>query len=104
MKAPAFLHPRPATPLSTIRAQSERNERAARDNRMRADLTRSFAERTPVSAAAADTAGRTFLLLPRLREVLDRVSSNCCAGRDAEMCGDLEDLERLVGEALRGAA
>jgi sugar/nucleoside kinase (ribokinase family) len=95
---------RPAVPLSAIAAQSDRNQAAARQATVRADMARSFAERGPVPTAAAAVSERYGRLASRMRDMLERADSSHGNDREAELCGDLEDLERLVGEVLRGAA
>lgn len=104
MTAPAFLPARPAVPLSAIRAASERNQAAARAASMHAEAARSFADRQPVLPTADAIADRTWPQFDGWVVTLMRAQSYCGAGRNAEMCGELEDLERLIGEALRGAA
>lgn len=101
---PTTLHPRPAVPLSKIAAQSERTQREAKEATMRADLARSFAERGPVPTAAVEVSERYGRLASRIRQMVERADSSYGNDREGELVGDLEDLERLVGEALRGAA
>lgn len=98
------LLPRPAVPLSAIAAQSERNQREAKEATRRADMARDFAERGPVPTSADAVADRAWPLFDGWIVTLMRAQSNCGAGRNAEMRGDLEDLAREIGEALRGAA
>lgn len=95
---------RPAVPLSVIAAQSERTQREAKDATARADQARSFAERGPAPSAAVDVAERYGRLANRIRQTVERADSSYGNDRDCELVGDLEDLERLIGEALRGAA
>ena len=104
MTAPTFLAPRPAVPLSAIAAQSQKQQRALKLQQAQEDMARDFAERKPVLSDADAVADRAWPQFDGWIVTLMRAQSNCGAGRNAEMRGDLEDLAREIGEALRGAA
>lgn len=86
MTAPAFLPPLPAARMLNTAIQAERARREAQ------------------ATAAASASARAWPLFERMNAMLRRAESACCSNRDAEMCGELEDLERLIGQVLRGAA
>jgi hypothetical protein len=98
------LLPRPTVPRHEIAALSERNQRALKDQQAREDMARDFAERGPVPTAAAAVSERYGLLANRIRQMVERADSSYGNDREGELVGDLEDLERMVGETLRGAA
>lgn len=100
----AALLPRLPVPLHEIAAQSERNQRVLKEQQAREDMARDFDERGPVPTAAAAVSERFGRLASRMRQMLERADSSWGNDRETELVGDLEDLERLVGEALRGSA
>lgn len=94
----------PEVPLSKVYEISEKQQRELKAKQAREDLARDFAERGPAPTAAVAVSERYGRLSGRMRQMLERADSSWGNDREAELVGDLEDLERLVGEALRGAA
>lgn len=56
----------------------------------------------PPNTAAKEAAARAWSKFDRMAAMVARAESECCAGNDSAMCGELEDLERMVAEVLRG--
>lgn len=103
MNYTALLH-RPVVPLHEVYEISEKQQRELKAKQAQEDLARDIAERGPVPTAAVAVSERYGRLAARIRQMLERADSSWGNDREAELVGDLEDLERLVGEALRGAA
>ena len=61
-----------------------------------------FTTPLPASPAAKEAGTRAWPLFDRMRAMLTRAEVACSCDRDSEMCGELEDLERLISVVLRG--